>query len=121
MGHRVILRWGRISGLTEGGSMRVTLLVGGDLRREIGDGLRERGVELSEGSHVGGLLATLSLPLTRVRLILVNGRGASFATRLHEGDRVAVFPPELSFNTFVSLSFRTDRVEARMAEGPKGD
>lgn len=100
--------------------MRVTLLLGGDLRREASDGSRERGVELPEGSLIGGLLTTLSLPRQRVRLILVNGRGATLATRLHEGDRVALFPPELSFNTFVSLSFRTDRVEARMGEELKG-
>lgn len=98
----------------------MTLLLGGDLRQEAGDGPRERRVELPQGSQVGGLLTTLSLPRHRVRLILVNGIGATLATRLHEGDRVALFPPELSFNTFVSLSFRTDRVEARTGEEPKG-
>lgn len=121
LGHGVILHWGADSeGLAEGGAMRVTLLLGGDLRREAGDGSRERGVDLPEGSLVQGLLATISLPRRRVRLILVNGKGATLGTRLHEGDRVALFPPELSFNTFVSLSFRTEGVEARTGEGLGG-
>jgi len=100
--------------------MQVTLLLGGDLKQEVGGGPRERSVEVPEGSTVGGLLDSLFLAQRRVRLILVNGRGGTLATRLHQGDRVALFPPELSFNTFVSLSFRTDRVEARMREASEG-
>jgi molybdopterin converting factor small subunit len=94
--------------------MRLILILGGSLRYEGGDGRQESVVDLSPGgSRVGDLVAQLLLPPERVKLILVNGRGATFATPLQEGDRVAFFPPELSFNTFVSLSFRKENVEKR--------
>jgi hypothetical protein len=46
-------------------------------------------------------------------MIMVNGRGATLYKEISEGDRVALFPPELAFNTFVSLGFRKESVEAR--------
>jgi len=46
-------------------------------------------------------------------MIMVNGRGATLDTAVSEGDRVALFPPELAFNTFVSLGFRKESVEKR--------
>ena len=76
-------------------------------------GSQQRRVSLPEGSRLEELLVSLNLDKERVRLILINGLGATMATVLKEGDRVALFPPELSFNTFVSLSFREEHVEAR--------
>jgi hypothetical protein len=55
------------------------------------------------------LMSHLGLVPRRVCFILVNGCGADPATPLRDGDRVAFFPPELSFNTFVSISFRRGR------------
>jgi len=49
-------------------------------------------------------------------MIMVNGRGATLDTPIAEGNRVALFPPELSFNTFVSLGFRKESVEGRGKE-----
>jgi molybdopterin converting factor small subunit len=93
--------------------MRVTVLLGGHLRDEAAKGPRERTMELDNSSRVQDLVELMGLPPERVRLILVNGQGATLATPLEDGYRVALFPPELSFNTFVSLSFRKERVEAR--------
>ena len=93
--------------------MRVTVLLGGHLREEATQGTGERTIELHNDSQVEDLMAPLGLLPHRVRLILVNSQGATLATPLEDGDRVALFPPELSFNTFVSLSFRKERVQTR--------
>ena len=47
---------------------------------------------------------------------VVFGSDATLDTEIGEGNRVALFPPELSFNTFVSLSFRKESVEGRGKE-----
>jgi molybdopterin converting factor small subunit len=93
--------------------MRVRVLLGGCLGRECAPGARERTLDLPQQAIVGGLLDLLGLANHRVKLILVNGRGATLDTSLDDGDRVALFPPELSFNTFVSFSFRREFVEGR--------
>ena len=93
--------------------MTVTVLLGGALRHAGGGGRQEFDIELDLESRVEDLLTRLGLPLNRVKMIMVNGRGATLNTSISEGDRVALFPPELSFNTFVSLSFRKESVENR--------
>jgi molybdopterin converting factor small subunit len=93
--------------------MRITVLLGGNLRNEAGEGSQEFGFELRLGSQVEDLLSRLGLPQDRIKMIMVNGRGATLYTEISEGDRVALFPPELAFNTFVSLGFRKESVEKR--------
>lgn len=95
----------------ERGEIRV--LVGGHLREELGLLQGELMMEVRGPLSVTGLLEKLGLAQDRAKLILVNGKGSTPETVVRPGDRVAVFPPELSFNTFVSLSFRKERVEAR--------
>jgi precorrin-6B methylase 1 len=70
-------------------------------------------MELPAPSQVEDLVTRLRLPLDRVKMILLNGRGATLTSPIKAGDRVALFPPELSFNTFVSLGFRKESVEGR--------
>jgi molybdopterin converting factor small subunit len=96
-----------------GATIRITVLLGGNLRKEAGEGHQEFELEITSGSQVEGLLSRLGLPQDRVKMIMVNGRGATLDTPIADGDRVALFPPELSFNTFVSLSFRKESVEGR--------
>ena len=93
--------------------MRVTVLLGGPLRNEAGEKRQQFEVELRPGSQVEDLLPRLGLPQDRIKMIMVNGRGATLYTEISEGDRVALFPPELAFNTFVSLGFRKESVEKR--------
>ena len=93
--------------------MRITILLGGDLRNEAGEGCQEFELELTSGSRVEDLLPRLGLPEDRIKMIMVNGRGATLYAEISEGDRVALFPPELAFNTFVSLGFRKESVEKR--------
>ena len=94
-------------------TIRITVLLGGNLRKEAGEGRQEFELELTSGSQVGDLLTRLGLPDGRIKMIMVNGRGATLDTPIADGNRVALFPPELSFNTFVSLSFRKESVEGR--------
>ena len=93
--------------------MRITVLLGGNLRNESGEGRQEFELELTSGSQVEDLLTRLGLPQDRIKMIMVNGRGATLQTEISKGDRVALFPPELSFNTFVSLGFRKESVQKR--------
>jgi molybdopterin converting factor small subunit len=93
--------------------MRITVLLGGSLRHEGGTGQQQFDIELPPESKVEDLMRQLRLPTERVKMIMVNGRGATLDTLISEGNRVALFPPELSFNTFVSLSFRKESVERR--------
>ena len=93
--------------------MRITVLLGGNLRNEAGEGAHEFEFELRPESQVEDLLSRLGLPQDRIKMIMVNGRGATLYTAISEGDRVALFPPELAFNTFVSLGFRKESVEKR--------
>ena len=94
-------------------AIRITVLLGGDLRNEAGEGCQEFELELTSGSQVEDLLPRLGLPEDRIKMIMVNGRGATLDTAVSKGDRVALFPPELAFNTFVSLGFRKESVERR--------
>ena len=93
--------------------MTVTVLLGGALRHAGREGRQEFDMQLDLGSRVEDLATRLGLPLNRVKMIMVNGRGATLNTAISEGDRVALFPPELAFNTFVSLGFRKESVEKR--------
>ncbi len=93
--------------------MKITVLLGGALRHAGGGGRQEFDLELDLGSQVEDLLTRLGFPRNRVKMIMVNGRGATLNTAISEGDRVALFPPELAFNTFVSLGFRKESVENR--------
>ncbi len=93
--------------------MRVTVLLGGSLRHEGGGGQQAFDVELHPAARVEDLLTRLGLPFDRVKMIMVNGRGGTLTSPIQAGDRVALFPPELAFNTFVSLGFRKESVEGR--------
>lgn len=111
--------------MKQSGCGEIRVLVGGHLREELNVPQGELVVKTHSSISVIQLLERLGLAQERAKLILVNGMGATGQTVLNPGDRVAVFPPELSFNTFVSLSFRKERVGARTAlsgqkKGTKG-
>lgn len=87
--------------------MEVTVILGGDLRNEAIQGAQQRAVTLEGPATVGDLVRLLGLPTPRIGMILHNGHAAGLEAALKEGDRVGLFPPELRYNTFVSLYFRT--------------
>ena len=82
----------------------VTVKLGGSLRHRAVD--PREGVEtlvLPEGARIGDLLLRMGIAPGEARIILHNGRPAGIDALLKEGDRVAVFPPELAFNLYVAL------------------
>ena len=51
-------------------------------------------ISLRNGSTVLEIIQALGIPTERVKLILVNHRGAELNQPLKEGDKVSLFPPE---------------------------
>jgi|GEM_PF-1850448 sulfur carrier protein ThiS len=75
--------------------MRVTVKVGGPLRRVVKDlSGGERELELPAGATVSQALAALGLDWEAVRTIMLNGRPVKRDRALAAGDRLALFPPE---------------------------
>ncbi len=65
-------------------------------------------LETTEKATVLEVMRQLGIPPERVRMILLNGRGVDSDSILSNGDRVALFPPEMAFNMYVAISFRRD-------------
>jgi molybdopterin converting factor small subunit len=65
-------------------------------------------LETSEMATVRGVILKLGIPPEKVRMILLNGRGVDSESILSNGDRIALFPPEMAFNMYVAISFRRD-------------
>lgn len=65
-------------------------------------------LETAEKATVREVIQELGIPPEKVRMILLNGRGVDSESILSDGDRVALFPPEMAFNMYVAISFRRD-------------
>jgi molybdopterin converting factor small subunit len=65
-------------------------------------------LETTEKATVREVIRELGIPPEKVRMILLNGRGVDSDSILSNGDRVALFPPEMAFNMYVAISFRRD-------------
>lgn len=65
-------------------------------------------LEAAEKATVREVIRELGIPPEKVRMILRNGRGVDSESILSNGDRVALFPPEMAFNMYVAISFRRD-------------
>jgi hypothetical protein len=92
--------------------MQVSVLLGGDLRKEAAAGPQQRTVGLADDSRVEDLITLIGLDASRIGMIIVNGRGSVPEIELRDGDRVGLFPPELRYNTFVSIYFRPKQPKA---------
>lgn len=55
-------------------------------------GRHARTFELAEETTVAHVIGTLGLP-DQPRVVFLNGRHAPETTELHDGDRLAIFPP----------------------------
>ena len=65
-------------------------------------------LETSKKTSIREVMRELGIPPEKVRMILLNGRGADSESVLSNGDRLALFPPEMAFNMYVAISFRRD-------------
>ncbi len=65
-------------------------------------------LETKEKVTVREVIQELGIPPEKVRMVILNGRGADVDRALNDGDRVALFPPEMAFNMYVAISFRRD-------------
>ena len=65
-------------------------------------------LETSEKATVREVIRELGIPPEKVRMILLNGKGADSYSILSDGDRIALFPPEMAFNMYIAISFRRD-------------
>jgi molybdopterin converting factor small subunit len=50
-------------------------------------------IDLPPGTLVGEIVSRLGIPEKEVTLIFINGRHGDFASELHDGDSLAMFPP----------------------------
>jgi len=55
-------------------------------------GRHARSVELADGTTIADVIASLGLP-DQPRVVFVNNRHAEETAPLHDGDRLAIFPP----------------------------
>jgi len=55
-------------------------------------GRHARTFDLPEGTTIADMIATLGLP-DQPRVVFVNNRHAAEDSTLHDGDRLAIFPP----------------------------
>ena len=65
-------------------------------------------LETAEKATVREVIRELGIPPEKVRMILLNGGGVDSDSILSNGDRIALFPPEMAFNMYVAISFRRD-------------
>jgi len=86
--------------------MRISVKLGGPLRRKVkGHQAGEMNLELDEGARISQALGRLGLEVAEVRVLMVNGRPAPGDLVLQDGDRLALFPPELAYNNYVAINF----------------
>ena len=50
-------------------------------------------LELASGTTAGQLAESIGIPVKEIKIVMINGRSSSLDAALHEGDRVALFPP----------------------------
>ena len=90
--------------------MQVTVKLHASLRpygrSDSNDGLFP--LETTEKVTVHEVIRELGIPPEKVRMVILNGRGANVDHILNDGDRLALFPPEMAFNMYVAISFRRD-------------
>ena len=67
---------------------------------------RDSEVEFAGSPAVKDVIESLGVPHGEIDLLLVNGRSAGFSERLHDGDRVAVYPMFEGFDVATVTSVR---------------
>jgi len=85
----------------------VTVKLGGNLREKVSgheDGLLQ--LNLPEGATLKQALGVMGLQPADVKLLFLNHCPIKGDVKLKHGDRLGLFPPQLSYNTYVAVYFR---------------
>jgi len=86
--------------------MEIKIKLGGPLRRRVkGHQRGELALTLPAGARVSDALSALGLDGDAVRVLMLNGRAVQDNRELNPKDRLALFPPELAYNTMTAISF----------------
>ena len=89
--------------------MHITIKLGGDLRKKVQDLVDgEITIDVSEGTRISGVISALGLNREDVKLVMHNHRASPYDKVLEDGDRLGLFPPQLAYNMYVALSFRSE-------------
>ena len=86
--------------------MQITVKLGGPLRKKVGG--HEKGelpLEIKGETWVSDVLDRLGLDAEEVAVLMLNGRPLSQDKVLCQGDRLALFPKAMAFNTMTAVSF----------------
>jgi molybdopterin converting factor small subunit len=74
--------------------IEIELCLFGDLRKyldvKLGEGYR---LKMEDGSTIRAVIASLGIPVSETKILLVNGRPKDFDDVLSDNDRLAIFPP----------------------------
>jgi molybdopterin converting factor small subunit len=90
-------------------TIKITAKLFASLRERIDCGpVGEIDLKVEDGSSVEEIVSIVGITKDRVRMIMINGTIAAFDDHVKDGDRVALFPPEVAFNLYVALNFRED-------------
>ena len=75
--------------------MALQVFLSSTLRKYISDYESSKGirVERATGMTVGDLCRQLKIPQEKIKIIMIDGRGAGFNKPLNGDERVALFPP----------------------------
>ena len=65
-------------------------------------------LDLQDGAHITTAVEALGLKPEDVKLVMHNHRASPYDDELHDGDRLGLFPPQLAYNMYVALSFRSE-------------
>ncbi len=89
--------------------MKITLKLGGPLRKKV-EGLVDGEIvlDLPDGAHITTAIEALGLKREDVKLVMHNHKAAPYDYELQDGDRLGLFPPQLAYNMYVALSFRSE-------------
>ena len=97
--------------------MQITIKLGGPLRERVKGHLRgEMTLALPAGAHITDALEALGLGGDQVRVLMLNGLPIADNRSLAEGDRLALFPRELAYNTMTAISFFNPLVRDKKGE-----
>jgi molybdopterin converting factor small subunit len=92
----------------KGTAVHITVKLGGALREKVSnlvDG--ETIVDVEPGTLISGVIEKLGLKPEDVKLVMHNHRASPYDEEVKDGDRLGLFPPQLAYNMYVALSFRS--------------